>query len=181
MHGTLEVLCKDGRQGEDVPADEPGFDLLYVPAMVWASEKYETQDTVLLVRADQRYANADSIRDSDEFLKLPHVTGCPPDGSRSGAAKGPTSSVAASVKQRGNAPDERRGDDDAFAHRRTEQRRQGRFPDAPSPRRCARHEIPRRASSARRAAGTRQSSAGQPPTRPRRIKEARGPPPSPGD
>jgi glucan phosphoethanolaminetransferase (alkaline phosphatase superfamily) len=44
--------------------------LLHVPAMIWASEKYETRDSVLMVLADERYDPTDYIRDWDEYLKL---------------------------------------------------------------------------------------------------------------
>jgi dTDP-4-dehydrorhamnose 3,5-epimerase-like enzyme len=73
MNGVCEVLCTDGRESATFRLTTPGT-LLHVPAMIWASEKYETEHTVLLVLADQKYDNADYIRDFDEYLALRGVT-----------------------------------------------------------------------------------------------------------
>ncbi len=69
MNGTCEVECRDGRASKVFRLTDPGT-LLYVPAMIWASERYETSDTVLVVLADQKYDNADYIREYDEYLRL---------------------------------------------------------------------------------------------------------------
>jgi UDP-2-acetamido-3-amino-2,3-dideoxy-glucuronate N-acetyltransferase len=73
MNGACEVVCQDGRESKTFQLTSPGM-MLYVPAMIWASEKYVTSDTVLVVLADQKYDNADYIRDYDEFLRLAGIT-----------------------------------------------------------------------------------------------------------
>jgi hypothetical protein len=73
MHGVCEVECKDGRDTKTFRLTNPGM-LLYVPATIWASEKYETSDTVLVVLADRRYDAADYIRDYGEYLRLRGLT-----------------------------------------------------------------------------------------------------------
>jgi dTDP-4-dehydrorhamnose 3,5-epimerase-like enzyme len=69
LNGAIEIVCQDGRQSKTFQLTGPGM-LLHVPAMIWASEKYETRDSVLMVLADERYDPTDYIRDWDEYLKL---------------------------------------------------------------------------------------------------------------
>lgn len=69
LQGVCTVLCDDGREKKTFQLSGPGT-LLYVPPMIWASETYEVEHTVLMVLADQPYSAADYIRDYDEYLRL---------------------------------------------------------------------------------------------------------------
>jgi UDP-2-acetamido-3-amino-2,3-dideoxy-glucuronate N-acetyltransferase len=69
VRGEVEVLCDDGREKRRVELNS-SEKLLYVPPMIWASETYRSEDTVLLVLADLPYDNADYLRDYSEYLVL---------------------------------------------------------------------------------------------------------------
>ncbi|HEX3774310.1 MAG TPA: FdtA/QdtA family cupin domain-containing protein [Polyangiaceae bacterium] len=69
VRGAIEVLCDDGREKRRVELTSSDK-LLYVPPMIWASETYRTEDTVLVVLADLPYDNADYLRDYAEYLAL---------------------------------------------------------------------------------------------------------------
>ena len=67
VHGVCKVTYTDGTSEQTVMLDTPQK-MLYVPELIWCSESYETNDTVLLVLADQPYDATDYIRDYDQFL-----------------------------------------------------------------------------------------------------------------
>ena len=73
LQGVCSVLCDDGREKKTFELRGPGS-LLYIPAMIWASETYVVENTVLLVLADQPYSASDYIRDYEEYLRLRGVT-----------------------------------------------------------------------------------------------------------
>ena len=73
IRGHVSVLCDDGRDKKRFELGSPNT-LLYVPPMIWASETYATEDTVLLVLADLVYDPADYLREYDEYLALRGVT-----------------------------------------------------------------------------------------------------------
>ena len=69
IRGKVSVLCDDVRDKKRFELDSPNT-LLYVPPMIWASETYATEDTVLLVLADMVYDPADYLREYSEYLAL---------------------------------------------------------------------------------------------------------------
>ncbi|MDB4945226.1 MAG: hypothetical protein JWP97_4760 [Labilithrix sp.] len=66
-HGRIEVDCDDGSR-------EVTFELatgtrgLLVPPGIWATERYVTADSVLVVLCDRLYEADDYLRDHDQFL-----------------------------------------------------------------------------------------------------------------
>jgi len=67
LRGTCEVILDDGRHKRTVVLNRP-TQLLYVPETIWASERYISPDTILLVYCNERYRMEDYIRDYQEFL-----------------------------------------------------------------------------------------------------------------
>lgn len=65
--GSCTMLLDDGRTRQTVTLDDPAAGVA-IPPMVWHEMRDFTAGTVLLVLADQRYDEADYIRDYDAFL-----------------------------------------------------------------------------------------------------------------
>lgn len=68
VRGRCAVTVDDGNTSEEVTLDHPAKGL-YIPPMVWASERNLTADSTLLVFASHKYDAGDYIRDYSEFLK----------------------------------------------------------------------------------------------------------------
>ncbi len=68
VRGKCAVTVDDGMTSEEFTLDHPAKGL-YIPPMVWASERNLTADSTLLVFASHEYDAMDYIRDYDEFLK----------------------------------------------------------------------------------------------------------------
>jgi UDP-2-acetamido-3-amino-2,3-dideoxy-glucuronate N-acetyltransferase len=69
LSGLCRVVCDDGRSKKTFELSG-ATSLLYVPPMIWASEEYLVEGTVLMVLADQLYSAGDYVRDYDEYRKL---------------------------------------------------------------------------------------------------------------
>lgn len=69
LAGSVTVLVDDGRSRTEVLLDDPGVGL-HVPPMNWGAQFGHAPGTVLGVLASEHYAEADYIRDYDEFLRL---------------------------------------------------------------------------------------------------------------
>jgi UDP-2-acetamido-3-amino-2,3-dideoxy-glucuronate N-acetyltransferase len=69
VKGSCLVLLDDGRTRDEVLLDRPEL-ALYVPPIVWATEKEFSRDGVLMVLADEVYDVDEYIRDYDEFLSV---------------------------------------------------------------------------------------------------------------
>jgi UDP-2-acetamido-3-amino-2,3-dideoxy-glucuronate N-acetyltransferase len=69
VKGSCLVLLDDGRARDEVLLDRPEL-ALYVPPIVWATEREFSRDGVLLVLASDVYDTNEYIRDYDEFLRV---------------------------------------------------------------------------------------------------------------
>jgi dTDP-4-dehydrorhamnose 3,5-epimerase-like enzyme len=64
--GRIVVKVNDGTKVEDFSL-EPGSRGLFIPAMNWAEQRYETQDSQLLVLASEHYSEEEYISNFAEF------------------------------------------------------------------------------------------------------------------
>ena len=69
MSGALTVCLDDGRDRLDVRLESPTAGL-YVPPMIWATERHFAAETVCAVFASHQYDSEDYIRDYDSFVAL---------------------------------------------------------------------------------------------------------------
>ena len=69
VKGSCLVLLDDGKARDEVLLDKPEL-ALYVPPIVWATEKEFSRDGVLMVLASEVYSTDEYIRDYDEFLRV---------------------------------------------------------------------------------------------------------------
>jgi hypothetical protein len=68
------MLLDDGRIRGEVRLDDPAAGLL-LPPLIWHEMHDFTADCVLMVLAEQRYDEADYIRDYREFLRIVEAFG----------------------------------------------------------------------------------------------------------
>lgn len=68
LSGCCEVKCDDGENSSSQILDNPST-ILKIPNMIWASQKYETKNTILLVFCDKEYNEADYIREYKSFIE----------------------------------------------------------------------------------------------------------------
>jgi dTDP-4-dehydrorhamnose 3,5-epimerase-like enzyme len=66
LTGSVVVKVNDGASVNEFIL-EPGSKGLFIPALNWAEQRYETQDTQLLVLASEPYAAEEYIFDMNEF------------------------------------------------------------------------------------------------------------------
>jgi len=69
VHGTVDVVCDDGRERRIFTLDRNDQALL-VPPMIWNVVDFRQTDSVLVVLCDRHYEEHDYIRDYADFLKL---------------------------------------------------------------------------------------------------------------
>ena len=69
MTGALTVCLDDGQDRIDVRLESRTAGL-YVPPMIWATERHFSADTVCMVFASHEYESEDYIRDYDSFVAL---------------------------------------------------------------------------------------------------------------
>jgi dTDP-4-dehydrorhamnose 3,5-epimerase-like enzyme len=72
--GGCTMLLDDGRIRGEVRLDDPAAGLL-LPPLIWHEMHDFTADCVLMVLAEQRYDEADYIRDYREFLRIVEAFG----------------------------------------------------------------------------------------------------------
>ncbi len=68
LHGSCEVVCKDGRDTATYDLHTPD-QALYIPAMIWDEQIYNSKDTILMVLASSKYSKPDYITDFDQYVK----------------------------------------------------------------------------------------------------------------
>jgi dTDP-4-dehydrorhamnose 3,5-epimerase-like enzyme len=68
LTGSVVVKVNDGASVNEFIL-EPGSKGLFIPALNWAEQRYETQDTQLLVLASEPYAAEEYIFDMNEFKR----------------------------------------------------------------------------------------------------------------
>ncbi len=69
VNGSCRVVIDDGVVREEVLLATPGIGL-HIPPMIWTTVVHKSPETIVLVLASQVYAEADYIRDHDEFSRL---------------------------------------------------------------------------------------------------------------
>ena len=67
INGICEIKCDDGKDSNINILDSPST-ILKIPNMIWSTQKYKSNNTILLVLCDQDYSEKDYIRDYEHFL-----------------------------------------------------------------------------------------------------------------
>lgn len=66
LRGTAVVTVDDGKKRDEVLLDGPHIGL-YVPPLIWATQRRHSADALLLVLASDVYDPEDYIRDYEQF------------------------------------------------------------------------------------------------------------------
>ena len=69
VEGTVRVVVNDGRDSRSFDLEKGGHAIL-IPPLLWATQTYLTRAATLLVLCDEPYAEAEYIRDMDEYRAL---------------------------------------------------------------------------------------------------------------
>tara|TARA_Y100000310_G_scaffold221386_1_gene222947 strand:+ start:540 stop:965 length:426 start_codon:yes stop_codon:yes gene_type:complete len=69
VHGKIEVTCDDGNNKRKYLLESPQQGL-FIPEMIWDEQRYLSEDSVLLVIANNKYEKSDYITDYKKFKKL---------------------------------------------------------------------------------------------------------------
>jgi len=69
LKGRIKVVCRDGNVRIHYILDNPKIGL-YIPPMVWATQYFQQDDSILLVLADKYYSQADYIHDYKKFKEI---------------------------------------------------------------------------------------------------------------
>ncbi len=69
MRGEIEVLCTDGKSEKIFLLDSPDKALL-IPNTIWASQKYKTKESILLVLTDNLFDEKDYIRSFEAYKRF---------------------------------------------------------------------------------------------------------------
>ena len=67
--GACDVVVDDGQSTREFTLRTPDV-ALFIPALIWARQKYLTKDTVITVFCDQPYDERDYVRDYSAFRLL---------------------------------------------------------------------------------------------------------------
>lgn len=73
LHGHCDVRCFDGLEYKNFSLNSPEFGL-YIPKMIWAEEVYKSNNTIVLVLADQLYQPTDYIRSLADYKTKLNIT-----------------------------------------------------------------------------------------------------------
>jgi len=68
LQGECEIICKDGKNKKTFKLNSPDQGL-YLPSMIWSTQKFVQKNSFLLVLTDQKFTESDYIRDYSQFLK----------------------------------------------------------------------------------------------------------------
>jgi len=68
LSGSIDVLCDDGKNVIEYTLT-PFDKALFIPAGVWAVQKYKLENSSLMVLCDQMYNENDYIRDYSQFIE----------------------------------------------------------------------------------------------------------------
>lgn len=68
MNGQIEVILFDGIKEESQIINK--YEYVYVDNLIWDSQKFMTEDTILFVIASTIFDLKDYIFDKDEFIKI---------------------------------------------------------------------------------------------------------------
>ena len=69
ISGSCEVKCDDGENSCSQILCDPSK-ILKIPNMIWSTQKYLSENTILIVFCDLDYSEKDYIRDYENFIKL---------------------------------------------------------------------------------------------------------------
>ena len=69
ISGRCEVICNDGENSCSQILCDPSK-ILKIPNMIWSSQKYLSDNTILIVFCDLDYSEKDYIRDYETFIKV---------------------------------------------------------------------------------------------------------------
>ena len=67
ISGGCEIKYDDGKESDSQLLDNPSK-ILKIPNMIWSSQKYNLENTILLVLCDQDFSEKDYIRDYEVFI-----------------------------------------------------------------------------------------------------------------
>ena len=67
LRGSIRVCCDDGQNKSIYNLDRMDRALV-IPPLIWASQTYEEDDSILMVLCDHYYEENDYIRNHDQFL-----------------------------------------------------------------------------------------------------------------
>ena len=68
ISGSCEVKCDDGKDSFSQILSDPSK-ILRIPNMIWSSQKYLSENTILIVFCDLDYNEKEYIRDYESFMK----------------------------------------------------------------------------------------------------------------
>ena len=68
LSGSCKIKYDDGENSCSKVLDNP-TKILKIPSMIWSSQKYISQNSILLVFCDQDFSEEDYIRDYEIFLE----------------------------------------------------------------------------------------------------------------
>ena len=68
LNGSCEITCKDGSKQKKFLLQSPNK-ALFVPNQIWTSQKYLSNQSILLVLCDDKYIESDYIRKYSLFKK----------------------------------------------------------------------------------------------------------------
>jgi len=69
LKGEVKVVCDDGENKDTWILNEPNK-ALYIPEMIWDEQLYTSEDSILLVLANNKYNFNDYIEDYEKFKEL---------------------------------------------------------------------------------------------------------------
>ena len=67
IRGSCEVFCDDGNDTHKIKLSDPSK-ILKIPNMIWSSQRYISENTILLVLCDLEYSEKEYIREYKEFI-----------------------------------------------------------------------------------------------------------------
>lgn len=67
LRGECQVICDNGKKRQVFKLNKPKMGL-YIPPMIWVIQKFNKNDSILLVLTDQKFKESDYIRDYKKFL-----------------------------------------------------------------------------------------------------------------
>jgi UDP-2-acetamido-3-amino-2,3-dideoxy-glucuronate N-acetyltransferase len=69
VKGSCLITLDDGRNRDEVALDRPDAGV-YIPPLVWATQRRFSRDAVLLVLSSEAHDPGEYIRDYDEFMRM---------------------------------------------------------------------------------------------------------------
>lgn len=67
LNGECEVVCQNGKDKKNIILRNPRQGV-YIPPMIWITQKFKKDDSILLVLTDKNFTESDYLRDYKKFL-----------------------------------------------------------------------------------------------------------------